>query len=361
MKIEYINNLIKETNQYIPNDLTEGTYRWKVFIYSNLFDKLNRNLTSYELTSILSLVEDIKSHHIINWVRNKLYEIHPNAINSYIKYISMKVLDKDMSFKVFKVLLYLNRMAIDEKEYIIDDYMLEVIPDIKKYIKEEYKEEPIENKYEFDISTKYEFWNQNHWDNFAIIRDMYVGKNDLSFMEIGVCEGWTTTKLLDDILTGENCKIYCIDPNPTTLFYKNIKTHMSKVHIEESLSIEVLPRMIVDNKLFDFIYIDGDHNAKGILEDMVLSWRLLKIGGVLLVDDYEMKIKDLWFYKCHKEFKDTPRLLFVHPMVAISSFLTIYKGCYELIINNYQIGLKKLIELDGENRNSSDDIQEYLK
>lgn len=355
--IDYINNLIKETNQYIPSDLIEKSYRWKVFIYSNLFDKLDRILTVYEKTLILSLIEDLKSHHIINWVRSKLYEIHPEAISEYSYYINNEIV-KDTSFKVFKVLIYLNR-KLDEKEYIIDDYILSIIPSLNRYIKEEYQIN--KSDYKFDISIKYEFWKQDHLDNFAKIYKMFAGKNDLNFMEIGVCEGWTTTKLLDNALTGDNCKIYCIDPNPTLLFYKNIERHGSKVVLEESLSIEALPRMLVNNKLFDFIYIDGDHNAVGVLEDMVLSWRLLKIGGILLIDDYEMKIKDLWFYKSHKEFKNIPRLLFIHPMVAISSFLTIYKGCYELIINNYQIGLKKVIELGGENLNSSDDIQEYLR
>ena len=104
--------------------------------------------------------------------------------------------------------------------------------------------------------------------------------------------------------------------------------------------------------MYDFIYIDGDHTAFAVLEDMVLSWKLLKIGGMLLVDDYEMKIKDPWFYKSHKEFKDTPRLMFIHPMVAISAFMTIYRGCYTLAIDNYQIGLIKNVGLCEKNLNS---------
>jgi hypothetical protein len=181
-------------------------------------------------------------------------------------------------------------------------------------------------------------------------------------MEIGVCEGWTSTKLLDDVLTGNNCYMYCIDPDPTPLFYKNMaEKHLNKHLLVKEESINILPKLLTLKTAFDFIYIDGDHNAKAVLEDMILSWRLLKIGGIMLVDDYELKIMDPWFYKCHKEFKTNPRLMFIHPMVSIAAFMTIYKGCYEIIIENYQIALKKVVELDGKNLNSNDTIEEYIK
>jgi predicted O-methyltransferase YrrM len=37
---------------------------------------------------------------------------------------------------------------------------------------------------------------------------------------------------------------------------------------------------------YDFIYIDGSHKAADVLEDAVLSFRLLKVGGLLIFDDY---------------------------------------------------------------------------
>ena len=37
---------------------------------------------------------------------------------------------------------------------------------------------------------------------------------------------------------------------------------------------------------FDIVYIDGSHATADVLEDAVLSYRLLKPGGVLIFDDY---------------------------------------------------------------------------
>jgi hypothetical protein len=138
-----------------------------------------------------------------------------------------------------------------------------------------------------------------------------------------------------------------------------MRRHIGKYIFHKDYSIYTLSRLLQNKEEFDFIYTDGDHNAPGLLEDMVLSWKLLKVEGLLLVDDYEMKIKDPWFYKCHKEFKDTPKLMFIHPMVAISSFMTIYRGCYEVFIDNYQVGLIKKIDLSKKNINSGDGLIEY--
>jgi len=335
---QYLKDLIIKNNLFIPNDLIEGSYRWCVYIYNNLFNKINIILDK-DIETLDNLSIKIKSHHLINWVRDKLYEIHPDALGAYLKELNDTKIN---TFVLYKIKKYLLKKALKEQEYIIDNYIIDNYPNLKKYIKEEYMPE---GKYEFDISTRFKFWGKDHWTNFNKIKSIYEGKNNLTFMEIGVCEGWTTTKLLDDILTGNNCYIYCIDPDPTPLFYKNMEKHVNKYLLVKEESINILPKLLNLKTLFDLIYIDGDHNAKAVLEDMVLSWRLLKIGGIMLVDDYELKITDPWFYKCHKEFKSIPRLMFIHPMVSIAAFMTIYKGCYEIIIENYQIALKKIVEL----------------
>lgn len=37
---------------------------------------------------------------------------------------------------------------------------------------------------------------------------------------------------------------------------------------------------------YDLVYIDGNHTAAAVLEDMVLAFRLLRTGGVMICDDY---------------------------------------------------------------------------
>ena len=38
---------------------------------------------------------------------------------------------------------------------------------------------------------------------------------------------------------------------------------------------------------FDFIYVDGSHRASEVFLDVSLSFRLLKRGGIMLLDDYK--------------------------------------------------------------------------
>jgi predicted O-methyltransferase YrrM len=37
---------------------------------------------------------------------------------------------------------------------------------------------------------------------------------------------------------------------------------------------------------FDLVYVDGSHQAPDVLLDLVLSWQLLAVGGMLVMDDY---------------------------------------------------------------------------
>jgi len=44
-----------------------------------------------------------------------------------------------------------------------------------------------------------------------------------------------------------------------------------------------------EDSFFDIIYIDGNHEPEYVLEDAVLSFRKLKIGGYLIFDDYNFE------------------------------------------------------------------------
>jgi len=207
-------------------------------------------------------------------------------------------------------------------------------------------------KYKF--TKKFDFWNTDHYTNFAYIKQLFNYSEEpyLAFLEIGVFEGRSSCWLIDNILSVEtpNRKrgvLHCIDPYITKNGEYNLKQHLGDVIFYRGHSDSVLVSLIKDKIFtFDFIYVDGDHNAPGALQDMVLSWKLLKVGGIMLIDDYEMEATDPWLYKSHKEFGKYPQLKFIHPMVAIDAFLTIYRGQFEIIINNYQVGVRKITDIE---------------
>ena len=71
---------------------------------------------------------------------------------------------------------------------------------------------------------------------------------------------------------------------------------------------------------FDLIYIDGSHTAPDTLLDLVMSFPLLKAGGIMIMDDY------LWH--------DMPRDVFNPigtPKLAIDAFTTIYAQQLEIL------------------------------
>lgn len=212
-------------------------------------------------------------------------------------------------------------------------------------------------KYKF--TKKYDFWTVDHYTNFAYIKSYFdsnyeLVKRDattyLSFLEIGVFEGRTSTWLLDNVLkeqvyTRIGGVLHCIDPAITDNGRYNLAQHIGNVIFYNDSSLKILLKLLQENVglLFDFIYVDGDHNACNLLEDLILSWKLLRIDGIMLIDDYEMEATDPWHYISHPEFSDNPRLRFTHPRIAIDAFLSIYRGQYDLVIDNYQIGLKKIV------------------
>jgi predicted O-methyltransferase YrrM len=65
---------------------------------------------------------------------------------------------------------------------------------------------------------------------------------------------------------------------------------------------------------FDLIYIDGSHQAPDVLTDAVMSFQLLKVGGVMIFDDY------LWTMD-KPGFQDVLKM----PKPAIDAFLNIFQ------------------------------------
>jgi hypothetical protein len=192
--------------------------------------------------------------------------------------------------------------------------------------------------YEFSV----DWWSNDHLHNFKNLKRHFQGIQDLSFLEVGCFEGRTTTWLLDHILINPKDKITCIDLNFPEQFDQNILPHGDKVRVRTGTSSESLMTLLLEHELFDFIYIDADHNAFAVLRDLILAWDLLKKDGIMLMDDYLYTDFDISFYSNQKEFFLYPNFVLTPPKKAIDVFLDIYKGQYDIFCNNYQMGIKKL-------------------
>lgn len=172
-----------------------------------------------------------------------------------------------------------------------------------------------------------EDWFSHNIPNFE--KCMAVMPEKKLFLEIGSYEGRSTCWLLENGLTDKG-SIVCIDPFPNlseveARFWSNVHATQSseqKVSLFKKPSYEALAEMIGHKYVFDFIYVDGSHAPDAALTDACMAWGLLRQGGVMLFDDY--------LYP-HEPTK-----------VGIDAFLAGFEGKYDIIINNYQLAVRKL-------------------
>src|SRR5262245_29885711 len=147
-------------------------------------------------------------------------------------------------------------------------------------------------------------WHSHNIPHWRQILDKYKGQPNVRVLEIGSFEGRSTVWLLENILTHETARIDCIDTfkgspehmrmgvdleNLFNRFRSNIEPHKKKVHCFIGRCHHVLRSndfTPYEHYSYDIVYIDGSHKAADVLEDAVLTFRLLKIGGLMIFDDY---------------------------------------------------------------------------
>lgn len=180
-------------------------------------------------------------------------------------------------------------------------------------------------------------WFSYHIPRWKIWLDNFVGKPNLHFMEIGSYEGRSCLWLLENVLTDPSSKITCVDwfwdqayheKNGKSIedsFYENMKGYLDRVSVYCGKSFETLLKLQKQPQIFDFIYIDGSHEQTDVLNDVLLSFQLLKVGGLMVIDDYHYKSQGM------NE----------NPSVAIDAFLNVYQNKLKVIYMGCQVALQK--------------------
>ena len=179
-----------------------------------------------------------------------------------------------------------------------------------------------------------------------------MGKPNIHALEIGSYEGFSAIWQLENILTDPTSTITCIDIFDDKViedrFDQNIKaTSVSNKVIKIKGPSEKMLRGLKLEQ-YDYVYIDGCHMPKWVLSDAVLSWDLLKKGGLMIFDDYHdiperppqtrpTKIDFIDKYIWIKWQKDKRS-----PKPAIDAFLNIFGPYLEVVFKKHQVVVKKL-------------------
>lgn len=165
----------------------------------------------------------------------------------------------------------------------------------------------------------------------------FRGQANVQYLEIGAYEGRSVVWMLENILTHPTARLTAIDvfDGPYKDKYSaNIGRSgaAGKVTTITNFSQLALRQLPLDS--YDIIYIDGSHAKEDVLEDAVLSWRLLKEGGILIFDDYR------WAGCFVEGTSDQPTDF---PKAAIDAFVQCFGGHLDVLHNSYQVLVRKRV------------------
>ena len=189
------------------------------------------------------------------------------------------------------------------------------------------------------MPNKYPNWfKMTAEENFKSQLMPLAGKLGLRFLQIGAFTGNASVWLVDNVLTQKNSILEDVDTWSGSDEDEHKEMDWLDVERTYDSRIAFRPNVIkykmdsreflrsIEEPTFDFIYIDGDHTAEGVLQDAVLSWRLLKPGGIMAFDDY------LW---------EDPRGIEFQPGWSIDTFIGAVKDESEVLLSNSQVWLRK--------------------
>lgn len=209
------------------------------------------------------------------------------------------------------------------------------------------------------MAAKYEFTNT--WFDTAareVWNQLIPQLKPTRILEVGAYEGAATCYLIEQIGAASDVELHCIDTweggvehqaggvSRTDMsaverrFHHNTQVAGGKIRKAANLCVHkgrsdvALATLLAQGKAgyFDFIYIDGSHQAPDVLCDAVLAFRLLRTDGIIAFDDY------LW-HEHETPYTDPIRC----PKPAIDAFTNLY--CRKLNVLSaplYQLYVQKV-------------------
>ena len=171
-------------------------------------------------------------------------------------------------------------------------------------------------------------WFTKRIPSWERVLSVFKDKPNIKYLEIGAFEGRSALWLLENILTSKTSSITIIDAfeeDNYSTFSSNISLsgEANKFKILKGLSTEKIKQL--DSDYFDFAYVDGSGKGIVMLSDLVNTWDLVKVGGIIICSNFDLN-EDL-----RKELKLEPSD--PGPHEAIDAFTKLY-GPYLQILES---------------------------
>lgn len=161
-------------------------------------------------------------------------------------------------------------------------------------------------------ALNYQFTNNWFTPHKIVWGELLAKFNPTKILEVGSYEGASSCFLVEKLACEKEIELHCIDSwrggiehqsggmaeadmSVVELRFKhNIKlakqsvTHSVNLQVHKENSDVALSNLLARGHIntFDLVYIDGSHQAPDVLCDAVLGFRLLRSGGLMILDDY---------------------------------------------------------------------------
>jgi predicted O-methyltransferase YrrM len=125
------------------------------------------------------------------------------------------------------------------------------------------------------------------------LRDLAIAEGAEQTIEVGLALGMSALFLCQAVLARGGRHV-AIDPfqreswNGAGLRTLREAGVQDLVEVIEEESQLALPRLVAEGRQFDFAFVDGDHRFEGVFLDLYYMTRLVKPGGLVVVDDMWM-------------------------------------------------------------------------
>ena len=185
-----------------------------------------------------------------------------------------------------------------------------------------------------DADEDYRFSNDWFGVTAPIWETLMAELRPSRILEIGGFEGRGTCFFIAQAALNPQSEVHCVDTWDGGIEHdgENMGAVEARFRHNTALALEATPKIVKfvvhkgnsDTEMarllaagmrnhFDLVYVDGSHQAPDVICDAVLAFRLLRVGGILVFDDY------LWAERLPGGVD-----LLRCPRIAIDSFASLY-------------------------------------
>jgi predicted O-methyltransferase YrrM len=181
--------------------------------------------------------------------------------------------------------------------------------------------------FKYPEGERYFFLNHvDAWEHFL----PNYGDEPRICLEIGALYGGSSVYILENFCKMNGSHHYIMDINTNEYIENNINPYKDKVTYilgESADSFKTFQHNDKTKEFLDFVYIDGNHMSKYVLEDAVNAFYCLKDNGYIIFDDYGGGLEQEQYLQVK---------------TGADAFYHGYHKYLDIVHNGYQVIMKKI-------------------